>query len=139
MASRVCTEEEVVASLQCRTDIPGPIDDADEWSDYEFEVYVNNDDEETGGHGEQGDCGEQAGVDLAGKNEESSGEMSGVGSVEDGIPQYTRTPGCTQPVGDESPLHFFSMLVTDDMLGVVEQTNLYASQYATTHVVTPRS
>lgn len=32
------------------------------------------------------------------------------------------------------------MLVTDDMLdGVVEQTNLYASQYATIHVVTPCS
>lgn len=73
--------------MQCTTDILGPIDDADEWSDDEFEGYVNNEDEETGDHGGQGDCGEQAGVDSGGENEESSGEISGVGSVEDGIPQ----------------------------------------------------
>lgn len=134
MASRLYSVEEVVASMQDRMEIPGPVDDGDDWSGDEFDGYVNSDDEEAGDDEEDAVMGEEEDNDSAG------GERRDDESVQHGIPAYSCSPGCTQPLGDGSPLHFFSMLVTDDMLdNIVEQTNLYASQYVDTHTITPRS
>ena len=56
------------------------------------------------------------------------------------IPGYTHRPGCTQQIGDGTPLAFFQLLVTQSMLdNIVEQTNLYAFQYTNSHTITPRS
>ena len=56
------------------------------------------------------------------------------------VPEYTHRPGCTQQIGDGTPLEFFQLLVTESMLdNIVEQTNIYASQYKGSHKITPRS
>ena len=65
---------------------------------------------------------------------------SELGDRESGIPTYTCTPGCSQPPSDGSPLHFFRMLVTDNIVDhAVTQTRLYASQFIHTHTIGPRS
>ena len=57
-----------------------------------------------------------------------------------GIQIFSSVPGCTQPMGDSSPLHFFQLLVTDEMLdGVVGQIQLYVTQYIDAHTINPRS
>ena len=59
---------------------------------------------------------------------------------ESGFPNFACTPGCTQPIGDGSPLHFFRMMVTDEMLDeVVAQTHLYATQFINAHTISTRS
>ena len=133
MTSRLYSVDEVVANMQDRMEIPGPVDDIDDWSGDEFEGYMNSDDEARD-HGEDRDVGEM-------QSEEEVGE-GGVGAQESDseIPRYTSRPGCTQPAGDRSPLHYFEMLVTDATLySIVTQTDLYARQYTDTHTITPRS
>ena len=135
MASRLYSVDDVVASMQDRMEIPGPVNDGDDGSDDEFDGVVNSDDEEASDHGEDAVVGE---MELGDENENDVGTTDRRSE----IPAYTRSSGCTQPAGDGSPLHFFQMLVTDDMLdNIVEQTNLYASQYTdtNTNTITPRS
>ena len=56
------------------------------------------------------------------------------------IPDYSRTAGCNHPCINGTPLDFLKMLLTDDILDkIVEQTNLYASQYISSHDLPPRS
>ena len=127
MASRLYSVNEVVANMQDRLEIPGPVDDGDDLSDDEFDGYANSDNEEAGDYAEDAEVVE---MELGAENDVAMSQ----------IPEYTLSPGCTQPVGDGSPLHFFQMLVTDDMLdNIVQQTNLYASQYTDTHTITLRS
>ena len=62
-----------------------------------------------------------------------------VGETSD-LPPYSLTPGCNYPCDNATPLEFFRMLLTDDILdNIVTQTNLYASQYISTHNLPPRS
>ena len=58
-----------------------------------------------------------------------SGDMDG-GDGLDSVPDYTLQAGCSTPVEGESPLDFFSLLLTDSMLeNIVAQTNLSAQQF----------
>ena len=84
--------------------------------------------------------------DLEETNEGDVGELDIGEDVElgengeDDLPDYTFTPGCTASVEGNSPLSFFSLLVTNDMLQhIVDQTNLCADQYISSHDLGPHS
>ena len=63
-----------------------------------------------------------------------------VSEQESGIPNYMYMPGCTQPARDGTPLHFFQLFITDEILDdVVAQTQLYANQFIVAHTIGPRS
>ena len=82
--------------------------------------------DETDGKGGSGGGGEGGGDD--GTNEEGS------------VPQYCHQPGCTVAFESESPLQYFSLFFTPDMLQhIVEQTNLRAEQYISSHDLAPHS
>ena len=54
--------------------------------------------------------------------------------------ENTMQAGCTASVEGESPLDFFSLLLTDDMLmHIVMQTNLSAQQFIESHELSPHS
>ena len=129
---RLFSLDEVVADIDSMT-IPGPVLEDEDWSDDEFDGYVGDPDDT------QGD-----GVEAE-QQDESTGDTLGIGGEceigGDGeIPQYSLTPGCNHPCNNATPVDFFGMLVTDDILdNIVTQTNLYASQYISTHNLPPRS
>ena len=126
-------------------DIPGPMDDMDDLSGDEFDGYVNSEDSEGDGEGCEGDRGAglseaACGTDAGGDDVEERDITDDHGGSGGDIPEYTRTPGCTEATGNDSPLHFFQMLVTDTMLDTtVQETNRYAAQYISTHTLPPRS
>ena len=105
---------------------------------YEFEGYVGEPDgqQEEGREGESDD-----------RQQESEGEngdrleISGECEVREAsnLPPYSHTPGCNYPCDNATPLDFFSMLLTDDILdSIMTQTNLYADQYMSMHNLPPR-
>ena len=59
---------------------------------------------------------------------------------QESVPEYTQEAGCSVPLERESPLDFFSLLFSKDMMQqIVTQTNLYAQQYIETHEHGPHS
>jgi hypothetical protein len=78
-----------------------------------------------------------------GEREHEDGLGEGVCDVSEqdsGIPTYMYTPGCTQPAGDGTPLHFFQLYINDEILeNVVAQTQLYANLFIAAHTIGPRS
>ena len=49
------------------------------------------------------------------------------------IPDFQQPTGPSGNMTDKSPLDFFKLMVTDEMLDhIVEQTNIYAQQYSDT-------
>ena len=108
--------------------IPGPLVDDEDWSDDEFEGYVDESEQE--GEGDN-DNEQREGEEESGGGLEIGGECE-VREASD-LPPYSLTPGCNHPCDNATPLEFFRMLVTDDILeNIVTQTNLYASQYIST-------
>ena len=79
-------------------------------SDNDFDGYVSED----------GECSDIDEDSACGESEECvDGEVS--------IPEYQETSGCTIDMTNKSPLDFFRLLVSDEMLEeIVEQTNIYA-------------
>ena len=56
------------------------------------------------------------------------------------VPEYILQPGCSANVEGNSPLSYFSLLVTNDMLEhIVSQTNIYANQFIANHDLAPHS
>ena len=56
------------------------------------------------------------------------------------LPEYTLQAGCSVPVEMETPLDFFSLLLTDCMLeNIVAHTNLNAEQFIEAHELAPHS
>ena len=109
-------------------EIPGPAVDEEEWSDDEFEGYVDNTDGEP-------QCKET-------KDVESTAELDvGKECEVRGIPEYSQLPGINHQCSDAvTPLEIYNMLLTDDILDqIVKQTILYADQYTTSHPVLPHS
>ena len=116
-----------VSDVLAYMDIPMPEDDD---SDDDFEGYI--DEEEIGNDGRDGNDGGDYDGDLSGESDE--------GSSDDGIPQYRLNSGCTQDMTNKTPIDFFQLFVTDDMLeAIVEQTNLFAQQYIDSHELSRRS
>jgi hypothetical protein len=94
---------------------------------YEREGYIDDDNEQSQGETETN----AADLDIGGECE--VGEPHPTSE----IPEYTFLPGCNPPRPDATPLE---MLLTDSILDkIVEQTNLYASQYISSHDLPPRS
>ena len=69
------------------------------------------------------------------------GETVEIGpSSDDDLPEYTLTPGCSTSVEGNSPFNYFSLLMTPSILQhIVDQTNLYASQFISSHDLGPHS
>ena len=56
------------------------------------------------------------------------------------IPDFQQPTGPSVDMTDKSPLDFFKLLVTDEMLDhIVEQTNIYAQQYINSTTLPPHS
>ena len=115
--------------------------DDDEDSDGDFSGYI---DEDSGNE----EDGEEEHVVGEGEGEIGVGEECSMGEQTvtecDGstmvVPDYILEKGCTHDMSDKSPIDFFGLLVTDNMLtSIVEQTNLYAQQFMADHNLGPRS
>ena len=128
MATRLFSVDEVISGMDDLMAIPGPVDE-DEWSEDEFDGYVESDVED------QGECTNESEM----QNEDVELGEGVLGDSECAIPTYTYMPDCTQPLGDGSSFHLFQMLVTDDMLEHVTHTRLYARQFISAHTIAPRS
>jgi len=49
------------------------------------------------------------------------------------IPSFTVIPGCTRDMTDKSPVDFFQLFITNNLLQVVvDETNRFALQYINT-------
>ena len=126
--------------------------DFDESGD-DIDWYKDDDDFDWGnGSGDDGLQDDEAGGDGNGEmggNDEIDGEGgSGSGSGGEGesvndegsVPQYSHQPGCTVAFESESPLQYFSLFFTPDMLShIIEQTNLRAEHYISSHDLAPHS
>ena len=145
MDSRLYSVYEVVASIQKKMDIPGPMDDMDDLSGAEFDGFLYSEDSKGNGEWCKGDRGAglskgACGTDAGGDDVEERDIANEHGCSGGDIPEYTCTPGYTQATGNDSPLHFLKMLVTDTMLDtIVRETNRYATQYISTHTLPPCS
>ena len=133
--------------------IPGSVDE-DDWSEDEFDGYVESDvDADQGVFVERENDGGMGNARRVGRenDRECSVESQGEGrdrnvpgdlvedDAEGAISDFTSTPGCTQAPGN-TPLDFFQLMVTDVMLDdIVAQTRLYASQFIDSHTINPRS
>ena len=137
-AGRLFSLDEVVAELDSMA-IPGPVIDDEDWSDDDFDGYVGEPDGQVveGREGESDDEQQQGEAENS-ERLELGGECE-VGEA-NGLPAYSFTPGCNYSCDNATPLDFFRMLLTDDILdNIVTQTNLYAAQYISTHNLPPRS
>ena len=159
--ARYYSLNEVIACIQDPMSIPGPVDDFDEWSEDEFDGYVENreDQENEDGRKEGSDVSKEVeehrdyedegskemtngqGEKDSEENEEDRNEETEV-NVESAneeeeelhLPPYSLTSGCNVNIVDGTPLQFFRMLVDDDILShVVEQTRIYAGDYIEAH------
>ena len=103
-------------------DIPLPEDD--DMSEDEFEGYIDADD------------------DTADDTEVANGTTDLEDSSDDvpPIPDFQQPTGPSLDMTGKSPLDFFKLFVTDEMLDhVVEQTNIYADQYIDSTTLPPHS
>ena len=126
--ARLYSLDEVIADMDGMMAIPGPGLEDEDWSDDEFEGYV--DDEQQQGEGENVVTTEE--LEIGGECEVSDEHSE--------IPEYSHSAGCNHPCQNATPLDFFKMLLTDDILDmIVTQTNLYASEFISTHSLTPQS
>ena len=134
MATRQYSVEDVLAYME----IPLPEDDDDDFSEDEFDGYISEDDDRIQGDGDGSGSGDGSGAE----DQSEGGGEGGAGEGEDDarIPAYERQFGCTQDMSDKTPLEFFKLMVTDEMLEkIVQQTNLYAEQFISSHNLAPRS
>ena len=103
-------------------DIPLPEDD--DMSDDDFDGYIDPDEIPADG------------LDDAVGNDD---EESDSGDLPP-IPDFQQPTGPTVDMTDKSPLDFFKLMVTDEMLDhIVEQTNIYAQQYIDSTTLPPHS
>ena len=133
MASgRTYNLEEVIADMDGLMAIPGPASDDEDWSDNDFDGYVDDSDHEQNVESDHEQNIEELGI--GGESEITEA------SVHVDLPQYTYSAGCNHQCTDATPYEFFQMLVTDDILdNIVEQTNVYANQFISSHSLAPRS
>ena len=118
--------------------------DQEEMSDDEFDGYFDEDI----GKGDEDDTeiGHQDNMELHHQDPSMSAADLHIGSECDvagpgyDLPLYSLSPGCNPSRLNATPLELFKMLLTDSILDkIVEQTNLYATQYISSHTLPPRS
>ena len=73
--------------------------------------------------------------DESDEEEEMIGDIGDIDGAEgDGTAQFSGQGGCTQDMTNKSPIDFFQLFLTDNILQmVVEQTNLFAEQFIQSH------
>ena len=99
-------------------------------SEDDFDGYLDDDDVEYEREMEETEAGD---LDI--------GENVQIGpSGDDDLPEYTLTPGCSTSLEGNSPFAYFSLLMTPSILQhIVDQTNLYADQFISSHDLCPHS
>ena len=108
----------------------------DEDSDDDFDGYIESDEDDNGGDDDIGNMGGDG--DDDGDANEDGNRSDGRISIGD-IPEFLEHPGCTQDMTNKTPIDFFQLLFTDDILqAIVEQTNLFAQQYINSHQPLPQ-
>ena len=89
-----------------------PLPEEDDMSEDEFDGYVDPD-----------EAPFESGEDCDRKESEADDDVPF-------IPVFIKSTGPFVDMSNKTPLDFFKLLVTDDMLdGIVEQTNVYAQQF----------
>ncbi len=140
--ARHYTVDDVLAYME----IPLPEDD--DFSDDEFDGYIEEMDEDgdNNGDGMDGDGDGMDGDDEGdGMNTDNNGDGmntddNGEGDDSESIPKFVGEAGCTQDMANKSPIDFLQLFVTDDILqAIVEQTNLFAQQFMDSHELPRRS
>ena len=104
-------------------------------SEDDFDGYLDGDSDGESDERDERDMGDER------DHGDDGGEIAEIdaGSSDD-LPEYTLTPGCTATVEGSSPLSYFSLLLTNNMLHhIVDQTNLHANQYIGSHELGPHS
>ena len=110
-----------------------PLPEEDGMSDDEFDGYVDPD-EQPPTDAKVGDVpeSEAAGTDVP--------ESEAADSDSPLIPDFQHSTGPSVDMSNKTPLDFFKLVVTDDMLDlIVEQTNLYAQQFMEATDLPPHS
>ena len=101
-----------------------PLPEEDGMSDDEFDGYVDPD-------------------ELPPSDADVGDDVPGSEAADDDlphIPDFQHPTGPSEDMTDKTPLDFFKLLVTDDMLDlIVEQTNLYAQQFMDATDLPPHS
>ena len=111
-----------IPAVMSMLEIPLPEDD--DMSDDDFDGYVDPDEPPFDGDGGH------------------DGEREEVEPEDDvpSIPEFRQPTGPSVDMSNKTPLDFFKLLVTEDMLdGIVEQTNLYAQQFMDSTPLPPHS
>ena len=109
------------------------IDELGDESDDGFDGYLDTEsDDVTDNRNERNEEADDQDVDVGAHVE--------IGPSGTDAPEYSLSPGCSAPVEGNSPLPFFSLLITNSMLqSIVDQTNLYAEQFISSHNLGPHS
>ena len=136
MAERRFTVSEVVEGLQ-----DSDFDDSDD----DFDGYLDMDCEEEDDGVEERvvesheSTGDTVFDSLDTGNVGAYVEVGG-GDGDGTVPEYTDEAGCCVSVDGDTPLDFFSVLFTEEMMEqIVTQTNLYAEQFLESHELGPHS
>ena len=111
-----------------------PMPEDDDMSKDEFEGYLDDDDDLTGGS----DNSHEPSDDVQDSSMNSpQPDDDDVGCTP--IPKFDQPVSCAEDMTGASPLQVFQEMVTEEMLEkIVEQTNLYAQQYMqSTNLPTP--
>jgi len=105
----------------------------DDFDGYLDEDIQSSDDQQCSSDEEQGSDG------LSSSEEDQSSEEDMDLDIPS-IPPYTLQPGFSAAINDSSPIAYFSLFVDSAMLGhIVQQTNLFADQYLSSHTLAPHS
>ena len=152
MASKLLSLNEVMDGLDGSDFEDDSDDDFDGYLDMDEEQRNEGESDEQRNEGEREEQGDEEESeerivpevqDVVGANIEIAADGSlgpRDGSDTPLVPEYTLQPGCSTSVDGESPLDFFSLLFTDEMLEhIVAQTNLNAQQFIDSHELAPHS
>ena len=118
-----CLDTEINDTIEKRAEFDDTIEERAEFNDTI---------EERGEDVEDIEEGDDHNVDI-GANVE-------IDSSDTGVPEYSLNPGCSATVEGNNPLSFFSLLINNSILQtIVDQTNLYAQQFISSHDLGPHS
>ena len=135
MAERRFTLSEVVEGLQ-ESDSEDSDDEFDGYLDIDIEERDNGVQERMEESMDVGD-GDVEYMEADGMSVGACVEVGGDGGC---VPEYTDEAGCSALVEGETPLDFFQLIFTEEMMEqIVTQTNLYAEQFIESHELGPHS
>ena len=107
-------------------------------SDDDFDGYICEEDLDEDLEGDHESM--QASEEQAATTTASEEPTTTTASTATSMPEYQGRRGCTVDMANKTPLDFFGLLVTEQMLEhIVQQTNLYAQQFLNSSDLRPRS